>query len=309
MKKKYLAAVTALASLCALAQPQIRQEHVGASLSANLYYADVQNFDPGPDGPNQTWDFSSLNSVNAGQATILPAAGTPYANSYLMADHCFLYQGQGVDLWYYNKTSAQKLETVSMIFAGVFALNYTQNPMTVVEFPYDFNDVFTDSYGPTVASSTEFTATYDGYGTLILPFGTYQNVIRQKVEEDGKIEYNWFHSDPFFPLLQTSIEDGSVGMVEPTSLSVENPTGNFRPTVYPNPFHDVVALRLPSGTSGTIRVAVTDVLGKVVYRDEFAGPDADDVVTIDLSDCASGVYFLDYWANDRKGSVQKIVRQ
>lgn len=309
MKKIYQIAAVALAPLCAFAQPQVTQANVPTSLSANLYYADVQNLDPGQAGQNVTWDFSGVGAVNVGQMSILPASGTPYANTYPAADHCYLYHSSTNDLWYYNRISAQKMETISLVFPQVVAINYTHNPVTVVEFPYTYNQVFTDSYGQNSQDLTTFTATYDGYGTLVLPFGTYQNVIRQKVVQDGITEYNWFNSNPFFPLMQTNLEEGSVGMTEPTNLSTGNPGVSFKPGISPNPFTDSVELRLPDAISDNATVRVTDLLGHTVFSKALQGVNAGDVVAINLSGCAPGVYLLQLSDDRHQGIAQKIVRQ
>lgn len=309
MKKIYLTAGLVLASLCAFAQPQLTQSSIPVNFSADFYYAEVENFNPGPSGANQTWDFSNITAVVAGESTFMPSAGTPYASSYPLANHAIHYGGLGQSLWYYNRITAQKLEHISLVYAGVIAINYSANPKTMVEFPYAFNSVFTDTYreGPE-DDDTAFTATYDAYGTLILPFGTYHNVIRQKVVEDGKTEYNWYNSDPFYPLLQTNLEDGSIGLMKGGALGVgDNQQHEF--LAYPNPFTDVVTINIPQQVSGRLDISITDMLGKLVHATAIDNAIGGTSASLDLNACTTGVYLLSITDSNGNTQTRKLIRR
>ena len=67
------------------------------------------------------------------------------------------------------------------------------DPFTEVEFPLAYGNSFSDTYANEQSNSFEayietgeFTATVDAWGTVILPSGTFENVLRVRYDIEGE---------------------------------------------------------------------------------------------------------------------------
>jgi hypothetical protein len=149
-------------------------------------------------GPGQTYDYSLLPAFNSSYeilgvdnltspfGTIFPAAnatvswssfGTPYYH-FLLSDTSYIYLGGGSSFGDY-----QYIDT------------YTQ-----LKFPLTYNDVYTDTF--VAVSNTgsyragNVTVTGDGYGNLLVPGQTFNDVLRVKrySEYDDTISGNPRHT-------------------------------------------------------------------------------------------------------------------
>lgn len=202
--------------LTTAAQPVITQADALSSHCGTTYYAKAINFNPGGEGECQIWDFQQLHVTPIGNAQALAAAATPFSADYPTAQRCLHYTSQFVDSYGYCKISESKSELLSGVFTELGPVDFS-NPRTLVVFPYAFNTEFTDAYQHAGEREThEVWAKYDGYGTLKLPapLGTYQNVIRQKIIDNGQEDYIWFNVNPFYPIMQTSLKDNAIALIE-----------------------------------------------------------------------------------------------
>lgn len=87
------------------------------------------------------------------------------------------------------------------------------------------------------------------------------------------------------------------------SLKVTNENFKYQVEVYPNPTNDYVNLNIIS--SGTYRVQILDLNGKVLYNDKAEG---NIVKYIDFNQMSSGLYLIRIF-NDSYNYVKKIVKQ
>lgn len=209
MKKNNLTVGVLLTSLLNYAQPVIDSSNL-SPLSSETLTATANGFSPGAAGANQTWDFSGLQLTANGSNTIEKSAVFPTANLRVACN------GNPLNANFYYRQTVDKIELVGEDFTGIGTVPYP-DPKTLVEFPYAFGQIIRDSY--TIGDKTvSFISTYDAYGALLLPFGKYPNVIRQKIVENGQTNYIWFNVNPFFPILQTALEDGTIGIIKNTAV-------------------------------------------------------------------------------------------
>lgn len=73
-------------------------------------------------------------------------------------------------------------------------------------------------------------------------------------------------------------------------------------TLYPNPANNEVIISLPSSVK--IEVKILDLNGRVVYQNTAQDSD---VLTINTSDFANGIYFMQF--SDAKIQQQKLIIQ
>ncbi|HEX9979414.1 MAG TPA: T9SS type A sorting domain-containing protein [Flavobacterium sp.] len=309
----FAAACITLLQFSAIAQPVANSSNVAANFHAEFYYTEATGFSPGSAGANQTWDYSDLEIIFLGTDNAIPVAGSPYAAQFPTAN--YLYKFHGIfgdsDSYFYHNLLPNKFEILSLGYDGENGDVFTPNPKTYVTFPYTYNTVFTDTYQTTAETSpTSFTATYDAYGTLIMPFGTFTNVIRQKVVSNGQTNYNWFNVSPFYPILQTVLEENTLGIVKDlTILGVDDNIAALKFSAYPNPVNDVVTINCPADFTGSVRVDLSDITGKtVITRAEM--PAAGNSFSVDMQDCSAGIYFLKLTdVSTNSVSVQKLVKK
>ncbi len=291
MKSVFTIAAIALTQFASWAQPVANSSNVAANFLADFYYAEATGFSPGGSGPNQTWDFSSLEIIMLGVNTAVPVESTPFASTFPNANYVFKYNGAFLpgDRYTYHNLTATKFEQVTMGYDGSFGATYT-DPRTIVTFPYTYNTVFTDTFmAEGDEQITNVTATYDAYGTIIMPFGTLNNVIRQKVVTNGQTNYLWYNVSPFYPILQTVLEENAIGVViDHTQLSVgDNQAQDLM--VYPNPVKDEINIRL-SEMTGNYTFTVTNISGQVVINKNLNCND--NSLTFDAQHLTAGIYFL-----------------
>ena len=287
------------------AQPVVNASDVTSNFSANFYFSEAEGFSPGNPGADQTWDFSNLDIAQLGQITALPVSGTPYESSYPTANYTTFYEGDFGSTWSYYKVDEQKYELISSIYPGVFATIYTQNPKTVVEFPMVFGSAFSDTYKSSeTPQEITYSATYDAYGTLILPFGTYHNVIRQTTIDDGVVNYIWYNLHPFFPILQTSLEDNGLGILQYNGDLSDRDYTSSHFLIAPNPATSEIAVSLDArNLPATARLY--DISGKQLQNSEITTVDS----KMDVSQLSSGMYLLKIQDASGKESVRKMYKK
>lgn len=314
MKKLSLsAALITLTTLSSWAQPVATSANV-TDFIGEFYFAEATNFNPGPAGANQTWDFSNLEFTLGGTDTPQTVANTPFAAQFPTANNCYKFSGLfPPDRYYYQNVTAGKYEILGLAITATTGDNYTPNPRTFAVFPYTFGTVYNDTYRSTADPvETSVVATYDAYGTIILPIGTYTNVIRQKVVKDGTVtNYNWFNVQPFYPILQTVLEQNSLGIVKNTSvLANENFAATSKFNLFPNPTQGKLTL-LPNRNTNChiVDIELFDYLGKSVLTRK-AYPIDENGLTLDLEFLESGMYMLKTTDLDNNAStVQKVIKK
>lgn len=296
MKKSYV--LVLLATSVAYAQPIVNPNHLVFNLTSEGYFAEVENLDPGPSGPNRNWEFTNLELMPVGTSTTITPVGTAFENSFPTANYCSATTGQSVGGYSYFRYDNQKMELLGDAFTGIGVFTYLPNPRTYIEFPYTYNKVINDTYH---SSNIPFTATYDGYGSLTVAFGTYHNVIRQKIEEDGTTEYIWFNADPFFPIAQTV--EGGIGLMRNDAvLSAEQFTPSATPNVWPNPSDGIFNIEIKNMQNAEIYIYG-------IHGNLIASKKATDTLTkIDLQAASSGMYLMKI-TTERETFTQKILKK
>lgn len=294
MRKLFFeAALIMLSQFSAWAQPVATSANV-TDFDGEFYFAEATNFNPGPAGANQTWDFSNLDLIFAGTDTPVAISQTPFAAQFPTANNCYVFSGMfPPDRYYYQKISPDKYEIIGLAITATTGENYTPNPRTFATFPYTFGTVFSDTYR-TVNETTDTSVviTYDAYGTLILPTGTYSNAIRQKIVMNGTTtNYVWFNVQPFYPLLQTVLEENSLGIVKQVNLGTDDHSFEKNFAVYPNPASDVITIDAIGTIDNAVAIELFDLMGKRLMV-QNASPLENDQIQLNVESLNAGIYLL-----------------
>ncbi len=183
MKRFLFLCVFGLTSLTAVtAQPNFTASNLPeAGLMIQWKNADTLGIVPGPGGAQQQWDFSQLKVLGGSQQLSYAApASSPYAASFPTAT----LAEESDTAWSYYKLANGRWTRLGEQSAA-FQSGEWANPLDVAKVPWSYNETINDdaqhqfsSQGTTIRRTGTITAKYDGYGTIVLPQGTFKNVIR-----------------------------------------------------------------------------------------------------------------------------------
>lgn len=284
---------------------------------------------PGSGGASQVWDFSTATSAGTQTFSFIDPSTTANAASFPTAT-VTTYNPANTVLNYLS-TSASALAAEGFFYGAPtnMIVSYS-NPQTVLSYPFSFGSNFTDTYSGTYTSGTSTiirnglnTVNADGYGTLIMPYGTLNNVLRVTVldqytdttsfgapySEFTFETYNWYlpgvhyqvlsltslymNGDPT-PVAQfgTYLDQSSVGIPENDLLSAAV-------TIYPNPANEFIHIR------STEKIKNMDCFN-------YAGQAVDVKVensSVDISSLSKGLYFIRITSENGKTLTQKFIKE
>ena len=168
-------------------------------------------------------------------------------------------------------------------------INYTPGPRKVLKFPFNYLDTFTAFYASTINTGNNFN-TYDGYGTLITPWGTYTNVVRIKTMYTSTIGYaiNWYILSPLLSILSYDSNSNTFTGLSATPTGTEHiVAANESVLIAPNPFEQSATITLSCSLNLTNAfVSITDMTGKIVKQIPVNGRET----SIQKGELTSGVY-------------------
>ncbi|MDQ3100690.1 MAG: hypothetical protein M3R08_04840, partial [Bacteroidota bacterium] len=171
-----LSTITSVIGIC---QPVLEQSDLPTNTLSlpMLMVVDAGTSDPTPNGAAVTWDFSSAQLDVIGTVIIGPADQTPYAVDYPTANWASTndFFGLGQNFTYY-RSNATGFE---LIANGVpDNVNAYSDPKQLLQFPFSYQNMFSDTYQHVGEEVQNVTWTYAGYGTVITEIGTFQNVVK-----------------------------------------------------------------------------------------------------------------------------------
>ncbi|MDL2262751.1 T9SS type A sorting domain-containing protein [Bacteroidales bacterium OttesenSCG-928-I21] len=141
----------------------------------------------GSAGANQTWDLSHLGEGNKASKQYTSLSESLYPGKYPKADLVERTEQSGATAEVYYST-ASGLDIVGIYSAGFTECTFSDG-QNLISFPLSYNSVISETFagqvensmvGQTFARSGDIKITADGYGTLKLPYGTVENVLRVK---------------------------------------------------------------------------------------------------------------------------------
>jgi hypothetical protein len=252
--------------------------------------------DPTPDGANVTWDFSSATlQMNVGTLSWVDPASTPYASTYPTSNLAQqLAIPTGTVYNYFNLQTTQ-LDQLADEVGGTSPSVYT-DPKTVLQFPLEYQDSYVDNFTDDGVPAS-YTRAYTGYGTVILPTGTYTNVVKM-TSTSGAIDF--LLSDPVSQLVHIEDDGSALVLGSPVASGVaEQAAPALR--AFPNPATDVLTV---TGVRATGTWALVDAEGRMQRQ----GGTMPGTLAIPLDGLAPGCYVLQL--RDREGARSlRVARQ
>ena len=326
MKKTFTLITGILISIIAFTQPEISQSNmplIGDDVTISIC---SDQLDPGEAGAMQNWDMSDLTEAEEQFFSYFHPSEGLMADSFPEANLCAMtWEGQ---YSYYNVSSSSlSVEGyVVPIDPGDTSTVIMDDKEQVVSLPFGFEDTFTDSFDGSswvpgfgevpFDGSVNFEA--DGYGTLVLPNGTYENVVRYHATREqtnyvngfptltiSKEQWIWVSEEYRFWLLL--MEENFDGFNTSTLIWYnKNPhpasTGiaahaDMENLVYPNPLRSGQQLTIQWNGFEKARVSVLSLDGSVVREDHISLTEGNNFLR--TGDLDSGLYIIKIETDNR----------
>lgn len=202
-----------IASAATFAQPTVTiNEFYNTGDVIRMVTGDPTVLSAGAPGSGLVWNFSTIAPLGGFYTTtVVDDTSTVFLTSNQM------YELPG-KIYLHVKSNHTDTYIQGMYNDNTHTTSYYNN-YNISKRPFTYNSTYIDTYQVTVPSTTMYgtgvlTVTGDAYGTLVLPNGTYNNVLRikkQQVERDTtgsvvvtttNVSYLWFDSVHAAPLLQ-----------------------------------------------------------------------------------------------------------
>jgi len=305
---------------------------------------------PGAAGTNQTWNFSALQNKKTDSLIFNVPGWTPYSATYPTSNVAVAQNGsKGFSYLLNNSTGLYLVGAVGtlpdpakhvvkemitphsqlMQWTAAYLGTFTDNYVTTAKSPYNANASYDSLMIRYVTTST---VTYDAWGAMTTPLGTFQTLrsFRHQYDTDSiwvhlvsppmwvlgvhtvdtVDTYNWWtnSSAQGYPLvtIKKNPNSGKITSVQwlpsaPTNSGVDEL--GFAPdfAVFPNPANDYINVRLQDNETAT--VSMLDMSGRIVRDRELI---KDQLGRINTEGLGSGLYFLVVTGKNGQQSTHKI---
>lgn len=261
---------------------------------------DTAGLTPGDPGINITWNFSNI-TIPSGtpfEEVYLAPNLTPYGNQFPNAEIASKNNNPNTDYHYYQNTSTD------WNMVGYATTNYIKwftTPYCRFHYPTNYGSQYSNTYkaynysGQATVYTTGFkTFNADGYGTIILPSVTYNNVMRVKVTDEsfdtikigGNVvstnhtlitNYWWYRAGYKFPVFDLGYAESSTMpslkfaaiLISNVPVSIKQISSTIPDNFnlyqnYPNPFNPSTKIRFQIKNKEFISLRVFDITGREI---------------------------------------------
>lgn len=173
-----------------MAQPVIGLSNMPQVGDSVIIALSNQPVAPGTAGADQTWDMTWISAAEEQYFVYEDPAVTPWADLFDDATICGRSWEDYYSYYHIDATGVAAVGYAGVIgLSDTFTMDYSDSEL-FIPLDYSFGDSHADDFAGTSTAagfSLPFTGDVDfeadGYGTLILPTGTYENVVRYHFPE------------------------------------------------------------------------------------------------------------------------------
>ncbi|MDQ3191121.1 MAG: T9SS type A sorting domain-containing protein [Bacteroidota bacterium] len=282
----------------------------------------------GNSGTGQTWNFSTSASLGTTTVSFIAPSSAPNSGSFANANISILTGG--------NYSFMENTSTAQSILG--YDVNGTiftySDPEDLIRFPFSYDSSYVDNF---VADVNGFdrvgfsTVTADGTGTLILPYGTFNNVLRVKVVQDYSDSYNgsvyyeylteiymWYLPNIHFYLYSQSsiITNGgtpslSAAYLDPSHVTtniLEYNSSDIDLMLFPNPANNSTILSYSLSESSAVNIAILNTMGQIVKEEKIENHSSGVYNhNLDLNFLPKGIYFVQLEINGAVSTKKLII--
>jgi len=328
-----------LTSVSLLAQPVLTATGINPVIGDQFSNKTVGYVSPGSAGAAQTWNLSTMTGTTTTTSTMVTVGSTPNGSSFPNANE----SGKSSSGTYsYIKTSTGAFQLYGEVApSGTTSVVFSySNPEDLLHFPFNYTNSYTDTWASvfTNAGSTYYrkgtdSVKYDGYGTLILPSGSYSNVSRvhfvQNYQDSTYItsfgpyiityrndEYFWYLNGNHQPIADVYILTNSVAAPTQsgnyaTSITVGIEEENAILSSYklfPNPAATEASVSIKLTDAQKVEIKLFNSLGAQVKPSVIGeGSQGSNEYRLDVSTLPEGIYFAQIHLDGALASTRRFV--
>jgi hypothetical protein len=323
------------------AQPEVTAAGVTPTVGVSLtYIKNKGEYSAGAAGANQIWDLSDSSFVNISTMNFLAPASTDcgiyFPNSTISAKVVPSFYPYLTTFYTYTPNAFQIDGDCHMDGVG---LNYRRchyvNPLEYMHFPMNVNTNYTDSFrcnciqgGTAYHIIGEASIIVDGYGILITPEATYNDVLRMHWVEIGtfvlgsgtqqtpiKNDYYWWIKDGFIgpiaivaeKIFGTDTTKSGSYLTTSVGLAPIEPTIN-EVILYPVPANNELNVQLDLFKNQKGNVKVYNYLGQTVSQLQSLSLNVgNNSIKLDVNAFSNGVYHLQLMLDDGTIETRKFM--
>lgn len=331
--KTTLTLLSLLTCGAAFAQPTLTAADITPPFGPSPIIYGTDYIAPGPATANFTFNPGPIVLGTGAQSQYLAPSSTPYGSTFPTATH------SSTALTNPLLYSYQLINSSGLYLLGIGNPSYTTvytNSERIIAVPLSYTNTWTDDWtsttnygGTVVVRSATTTGTYNGHGTLVLPWGSF-NVMRIEIHEvfsdvsDG-IEFasgetttvTYYSIGQAAALLTSSVVEipalgppsYTTSVLDPNAAGIlEHGALGLGFTLYPNPTKGATTIRLSADLTGKVRVSVLDLVGREVRQLVVNANGLAQDITLDLSGLPASMYHVQLLAADgRRGSMPLVV--
>lgn len=335
--------ISTLIALAFAVSPLMAQFSMSASdvpqLGDYQYFTkcDTTGITGGPSGAGQTWDYSAVIPLG-GAVTVTYGAPSGHPNaatfpgSNLVQSYIGFYK-------FFNATT-DSLELTGERSVANTPCAYVKKPSLYIypmNFGYMHSDSATGTYADGFISSVDrkgmYTVEFDGSGTLITPFATYNNVNRLRtlgVFRDSSwtgaaesdvllLRYEWYVQGTRTPRMIVTYTSVSINAGPPQvgkdvwyadhNIGIADGQADFGMLVSPNPAQGRALVHYNLPASNDVSLTLLNSAGQTVrvVRDGFQASGLN-AAQIDLQGLASGLYLVRLQSGDQAQTSRLVVQ-
>lgn len=340
MKKLLLITCCLLVSAAMLAQPTMQYPE-NAPVIGDI--SEIQCISPDglsqlPVGPDVTWDFSQITPLTSGTITAIDPTTAPDGNLFPSANIALNMNDSIYTFGLLESIGFFYIGAKMMIMNIPITMVYSDS-RTFLRYPFTYLDSYTDSYKgissvdfTEIRASGESTVLADAWGTLILPIGTFNNVLRivtvdvevdsifvnnifTKETSSARFQYIWYAPTSTSPLFSMEILQSIAGTDTTAFYSTTNSgigddlqdqISQLR--VYPNPAERHITITFETSPNAEATISIVSQLGQVVISKTVNAKVGGSVnENIDISTLPSGIYFANISCDCNNQLTEKFV--
>lgn len=271
----------------------------------------------GPMGSNFVFDASAIVLGAVRTLEYLDPATTLHAESFPGASYVQVTSTNPTTFTYYEGTPTAIFFRGWDSGSGTFTLMDTAR---IAVFPLSSGTSWLDTSlivgnlgGTVLEQNSTYAGAYNGYGTLILPFGVFTDVARLETTETAimdmpgvVVRVSYYILGHPFPLLTTSYELSGMdtvwsrtSVIDPIMLGLHEIPRQITGSLAPNPVNGLTTLTLSTGTVPGLEISVFDAVGRVVRT--LQPSTGQRQCAIDMAGIAPGLYVVR--AMEHKGAT------
>jgi len=264
-------------------------------------------------GIDQVWDYSNLAFSDNEPWMYVSTEATMHAADFPGSNIASMDENMCMAEFY--QTSNNKLSYAGIFMDGL--IMFFEDYKEQLHYPFSYGDSFTDDFSTIYNQSAmhhrtgTVTVEADAYGTLMLPWGTLNEVLRIKTIEEMTdtftfnntlFQYDYYYEiykfykpgirEPLMHFIYSSINGGDLlftgHYINETEVNAIAENSNGKITIYPNPVRNKLNIETTTSNPSS-HYLITDIDGKLVWEGKYQ---FNGQKTLDVDFLKSGVYFL-----------------